>query len=41
VINIDITKPTATVSYSPPSLTNTDVLATLTGENESITIDSV
>jgi len=40
-INIDSIKPTASVSYSPSVLTNTDVVATLTGESETITIDSV
>ena len=36
---IDKTSPTAsTVMYSPSSLTNTDVVATVTGFSESVTI---
>jgi len=37
---VDQSPPTASVSYSPSSLTNTDVIATLTGQSEPITIDS-
>ncbi len=37
---IDITKPTASVSYNPNTLTNTDVLATMTA-SESVTVDSI
>ncbi|HRX63872.1 MAG TPA: S-layer homology domain-containing protein [Candidatus Absconditabacterales bacterium] len=38
---VDTISPTASVSYSPATLTNTDVIATLTGANEIIIIDSV
>ncbi len=38
---VDTISPTASISYSPETLTNTDVIATLTWTNEIIIIDSV
>lgn len=34
----DFIAPTATISYNPPSLTNIDVIATLTGASETIIV---